>query len=225
MFKAIFYKETIKCQRLIAMLLLLSVALVIYTFLNNSYVLRIDGAVGVWSAVADQGYWIVPNFLRWFLLLVPVAIAAVQYSSEIANKRLKLTLHLPHPETNIIISMQLFGLAISALIYAVVLIPVWIGMLFSYPVEIVTAMMFTLLPYMLGGVACYFFVGWITVEPIWVRRVIYAAISVGAVSIFALEGQSLGRYSYAIGQLLIILCASWVCALYSAARFKDGAQH
>ncbi|MFI3332754.1 MAG: hypothetical protein SNI51_09105 [Rikenellaceae bacterium] len=214
----------IKTQRVVSMLLLLSIALVIYLFLNNSYLLRIDGAVGVWSAVADQGAWIVPNFVRWFLMVVPIAISAIQYTSEIANKRLKLTLHLPHSETKIVVAMQLFGLVVTVLLYLIVLLPTWVGMLFYYPMEMVNAMLFTLLPYILAGVASYFFVAWVIVEPIWIRRVAHAAISIGALSIFTLESSSLCRYRYAIAQLIVLVVASWIAALYSAARFKDGAQ-
>ncbi len=136
MIKSIFYKETIKCRRIVATLALVSVTFVVYTFLNNAYELRNTGAVGVFSSVSEQSGSVIPNFIKWFLVLIPICISAMQYVCEVLNKRLKLTLHLPCSETNIISAMQLFGLSSSVLVYAIIIVPIYLGMLIYYPHEI-----------------------------------------------------------------------------------------
>ncbi len=185
---------------------------------------RLSGAVSVWTTTLERGQTISPQVIKWILLLSPIVIAASQYLCEMTNKRLKLTLHLPHSEFKIICAMQLFGLCATALINATILIPLWLGLQISFPREIINAEIIHLLPYCLGGVTSYLLTAWIIVEPIAKRRIINLLIGAATLSIFAINAPSPLSYIYATPLLIVIALLAWFCALYSAARFKNGAQ-
>ncbi len=223
MIKAIFYKEWIKSRSLILLLLSLSAAQVIYFFINNANLLRTSGAIAVWAQIAEGGLSLYSPIFKLFMPLAALAISAMQYSFEMANKRFKLTLHLPYREAKIVGAMQLFGVSIIGLLFIVMLTPTLLGLFAQYPREIVGIMALSLAPYILGSFACYFFVMWVIIEPIWSRRVAYFFIAIAALSPFNISS-TLGVSHCALLSFLTIVAASIAAAYYSASRFKDGAQ-
>ncbi len=223
MIKAIFYKEWIKCRALILLLLSLAVAQVAYLFINNANLLRTSGAIAIWSQIAEGGFSLFTPMFNYFMPLAALAISLMQYSHEMANKRFKLTLHLPCSEAKIIGSMQLFGVTALCVIYLILLVPSFVGLTVFYPSELVWAMISSIVPYMAAGVACYFFAMWVAVEPIWSRRVVYFFIALGALSTFNIRAM-LGAHAPMLLSLAVVVASSIVAAYYSASRFKDGAQ-
>ncbi len=223
MIKAIFYKEWIKCRALILLLLFLGVAEVAYLFIDNANLLRTSGAVAVWSQIAEGGFSLFTPLFNYFMPLAALAIAVMQYSPEMANKRLKLTLHLPCSEAKIVGSMQLFGIATIAALYLIMMLPTTLGLSLFYAPELVWAMVLSVVPYMLSGAACYFFAMWVVVEPLRRRGAIYFFIAIGALKPFAIRAM-LGASSPLLLTLVVALGASIVAAYYSVSRFKDGAQ-
>ncbi len=223
MIRAIFFKEWIKCRKLFMLLLLISIALVAYLFINNANLLRTSGAIALWGQIAEGGYSLFPLYIKMFLPLAALSISIAQYSPEMINKRFKLTLHLPHSEFKIVGAMQLFALSLIGVIYATVLLPSYIYFSAFYPLELLRAMYLSLVPYLLVGVACYFFSQWVIVEPIWRYRVIYLFVALISLWIYTLDTM-LGAMTPAIPSLLLIVGASIVASYYSVMRFKDGAQ-
>ncbi len=224
MIKAIFYKEWIKCRALISLLALIAVALVVYLFIDNANLLRTSSAVAIWSQLAEGGISLFSIYIKMFMPLAALSISVMQYSLEMANKRLKLTLHLPCSEAKIVGAMQLFGVSMVMGLYAMILVPSYLGLSLFYPSELVVAMFISIIPYALAGVASYFFVMWIIVEPIWRRRAIYLLISAVLLVPFMFNAM-LGATIYMLPFLVLIVGGSIASAYYSAARFKDGAQN
>ncbi len=206
------------------LLILVAVALVVYLYINNANLLRTSGAVAVWSQIAEGGYSLFSSYITMFMPLSALSIAVMQYLSEMSHKRFKLTLHLPCSEGSIIGAMQMFGVSMILLIYAIVVIPSYLGLRVYYPSELLNPMLVSLVPYMLGGVASYFFVMWVIVEPIWRRRAGYLLIAAVSLVPFGIDG-ILGATLYMIPSLLLVVGASVVAAYYSSSRFKDGAQN
>lgn len=223
MIKAIFYKEFIKCRAVLSVLLIIAVALVAYMFIGNANLMRTSGAVSVWAQIADGGFSLLSSMMLCFMPIAAIAIAVMQYSLEMANKRFKLTLHLPVPEVKIVATMQSFGIAMLVALYVVLLLPSYIGLSVYYPVQLMCAMFVSAVPYMLAGFAAYFFTMWIVVEPTWKRRAAYLLIAAGAMSPFAIETM-LGGAVYAIPAQILIVAAAIVSSFYAATRFKNGAQ-
>lgn len=94
--------------------LALSIVLV-YTFIELTYAIRLDSAVNVWYAYLYQGVSVAPLF-AWLPLVAGLGIALTQFVPEITHKRLKLTLHLPADENCILSNMLLYGLCILLLL-------------------------------------------------------------------------------------------------------------
>ncbi|MFI3267215.1 MAG: hypothetical protein R3Y51_00725 [Rikenellaceae bacterium] len=223
MTKAIFYKEWIKCRAVLLLLLFIALALVAYLFINNANLIRTSGAIGLWAQIAEGGFSVYPELFKLFMPIAALVISAKQYSVEMTNKRFKLTLHLPHSESKIIGSIQLFGVVSLVSLYLIMILSTHIGLSMYYPKELTWFMLMSVVPYMLGGIACYFFTMWVIVEPIWKRRVAYFFIAVISLYPFSIE-TTLGASTCAFPAFISIIGASVVTAYYSASRFKDGAQ-
>ncbi len=223
MFKAILYKEWIKSGRLVTLLLLLGIALCIYTIIMSTTALRVEGVVETWALILDKSVSIIPNFVEWFIIITPIVISISQYSMEMVNKRLKLTLHLPFKPWRIMAATQSFGILSTLAIYATMLVPITIYLCLCYPPELVCGMLGLLTPKILCGLAGYFLVGWIIIEPIIYRRAIHLIISVAIISIFTTDAL-MGAYSQLIYTNLILLAVALCAMQLSLGRFKDGAQ-
>lgn len=224
MLKAIFYKEWIKSRNMVLLLLTIAVLLVIYTFINTAHMFRSQEAIALWLAVVDKDMPIVSQFVEWFLVIVAMLISAVQYTSEMVNKRFKLTLHLPMSESRIVGSLLIYGIVTTLAIQLFTTISLVAVLSFYYPLEFICAMLMQILPYALAGLATYLFVAWVVLEPIWKRRIINFIYATIAISSFIL-GSKGGDYIYCLPYLVAIVGVALACSFFSTIRFKDGAQN
>ncbi len=223
MIKAIFYKEWIKTGKITIALVVIMAAFIVYTFLNTLQMFRMSDIHEVWTMMVTKDMGIIPSFIYWFILACGIAVASSQYSSEMTNKRLKLTLHLPLSEIKVVNAMYLYGVAVITAIYILAYISFAVFMSIYFPIELIIAMMLKLTPFVLGGYAAYFLTASVIVEPIWRRRVVMTIITVSLLSIYIIPGGSMSHI-YNLWFLLVSALATICCATYSISRFKDGAQ-
>lgn len=219
----LFYKEWIKTKRMILLFAVLLIAIVAYTFINVSQQFRISGAVEVWSTVILKDMSLVPDIVMWFPLLAGVLLGIVQYVPEMVNKRLKLTLHLPLPETKIISSMLIYGLIVLLILFTVYFIGLSHLLSSYYTNEIIEAFSLKILPWLLGGITSYLLTAWICFEPNWKQRICNTLGSIATLSLFYMSAKS-GAYSPLLIVLAIILIVALSFPLYSTSRFKEGVQ-
>lgn len=223
MMNALFYKEWMKTRRAFLLTALLLIALIVYTFVNTSQQFRLNGAVSVWSTAVLKDMSILPEVAKWFPLLAALLIGLIQFTPEMIDKRLKLTLHLPLPETKIMTSMLLYGTIVLVALYLLMYMILNIGLRFYYAPEIMTAMTWQLLPQFLGGLTGYVFVAWICLEPTWKQRIFNTLAAIGGLYLFYMETKQ-GTYNTFLPYLMILMIAAFFFPFYSTARFKDGAQ-
>ncbi len=223
MLKAMFYKEWIKCHNIISLLISLAVALSVYIIISSNYTFRNSGIMTTWLGVVDGGEHIIPTYFCWFLTSIGGIIAAVQFSSEMVNKRMKLTLHLPRAESNIVLSLCAFGLLATVVLYVITIIILTFCLQLSYPQELVCGEIARISPYLMGGFALYHLSAMVVVEPIWRRKVAYMLVSIGAVYPFLTESK-IGANAGMTPALFLIIMASVTALFLSVIRFKDGAQ-
>lgn len=223
MLKAIYYKEWIKCRNIILLLGAIALSLSIYIIISSNYAFRNSGVMTTWLSVADGGESIIPSYFCWFLVSIGGIIAAVQFSSEMVDKRLKLTLHLPRAESKIILSLSSFGLMATALISLMAVVTLAISLQFSYPYELVVGEISRLLPYFFGGFTLYNLTAMVVVEPIWRRKVTYIFIAVGALYPFVI-GAKIGANMGILSTLILIVIVTIAALFFAVNRFKDGAQ-
>ena len=220
---SLYYKEWIKSQRVLFLFAILLIAIIAYTWINVNQQFRIDGAVAVWSNVILKDASLVPAVVMWFPLLAGVLLGLVQYVPEMTNKRLKLTLHLPLPEVNIVVSMLSYGLIV--LLATFIIFYAGIGLLLQtyYTTEIIQALSLKVLPWLLGGITAYLLCAWICLEPTWKQRICNALGGIAGISLYYLTAKS-GAYTPFLIPLLVVMILSLSFPLYSTSRFKEGVQ-
>lgn len=199
---------------------LLAVGLLIYMYLSTSELFRVRGAVEIWAAAIEGKLAVASVWLYLYPVVVALGLSLMQYSSEIKDKRLKLTLHLPHSEAKIIGGLYGFGWSVMTLLSVLFFGVFYTVLSLYYPVEIMEIEVMRFLSYYLVAVGLYFLVAWVVVEPIWRRRIV-SALS-GAVLLWFFYGAQLTSLGFLALLALDILL---VGAAYTAVRrFKDGAQ-
>jgi hypothetical protein len=223
MYKALFYKELIKSGRVLLLLLVVLIAVSVYTIINVNQMFRIEGSVQVWSNIIIKEMTLLPFVVRFFPLLAGVMLAIVQFAPEMTDKRLKLTLHLPLPEAGVVSTMLLFGLLALSILLIVLYITLIAFLLPIFTKEILLATTWIFAPCMLGGLLAYLLTTWVCFEPVWKQRAVNSGISTGIVCLFFMQAKP-GAYIPFIFILLFITLCVYVFPFYSVARFKDNEQ-
>lgn len=223
MYKALFYKEWTKTKRIITLLVVVFSAFVIYSFINTGQWFRVGGAVEVWSNVILKDIFILPSWFDKLPLLSGLLLGFSQFVPEMTDKRLKLTLHLPLPETKIVTFMLGYGVLILATLFLTTFIVLQVGLSAYYPSEALTAMTLKSIPWLLAGLTSYLFAAWICLEPVWRQRVFNALIALCLLVLFLIEGRS-GAFIPFLPWLIALALVSFSFPFYSALRFKEGAQ-
>lgn len=223
MCKALFYKEWSKTKRMIALALIIYIGAIIYSFISISQMFRVDGATSVWGSVILKDIDIFSSIISWLPTLCGIFLAISQFVPEMIDKRLKLTLHLPLPETKIIQIMLLYGTSVLFLLFLFVFVILNIGVFQYFPIEVVYSVMWKCTPWFLGGFTAYFLTTWVIIEPIWKQRAFNCLISICCLYLYTISAKS-GAYSSIIVYLLFFAIISFIFPFYSASRFKEGVQ-
>ena len=220
--KAIFYKEWIKTQRVVILLGVLLVALIGYMWLTVSSDIRTYGIIEIWGATVARDYSILPSTVYLYPALCGLLLGALQFTSEIVNKRLKLTLHLPMNQMRIMALHFTYGVAV-VLTLSILLFAVSLLILSSYfPREIIFMNIPTIAANIMLALSLYFISAYVVIEPVWRRRV--GALLIGAGAAWAFYEKPTPNMC-GLMFLLLITSLTIVAAYLSLSRFKDGAQN
>ena len=133
---ALLYKEWLKVR-----FYLLAASIVWGAALLATYILalrmgRMHGFPTVWNAVLYNDYNLLAP-LRWIPLAVGLALGMAQFLPEMRLRRLKLTLHLPMPDSQILAAMLGFGYALQLVASCIAIILARFLLLSLLPFEIV----------------------------------------------------------------------------------------
>jgi hypothetical protein len=192
----------------------------IYSFMKIAETGRLIGMVNYWEGTIEKSLSFFEHF-KYLPLLLGLLLAITQYVPELQFKRLKLTLHLPLPEKNIIAVMLAYGVAIE-LLFILITVPVLlIGLSFGFPREIVWGAFRLILPWFLAGLAAYPVASWICLEPQWKQRVLNFIPGAGAISFFFMNVKA-GAYQPFVVYLIGFILLAFTFSFYSALRFKEG---
>lgn len=223
MYQALFYKEWNKTKRIVFLIIAIFVGVIAYTFINAGQLFRVGGATDAWSMVIFKDMSVLPSIFTWIPVLTSLLLAFNQFVPEMTDKRLKLTLHLPMPETRTMTTMLLYGIFVLLGLYIASYVALIVGLSAYYPQEVICNMILKSLPWFLGGLTAYLLTSWICLEPTWRQRIYNGAISLCILSFFFIDSKS-GAYTPIIPYLVIFgLIACFSFPFYSTARFKDGA--
>lgn len=220
MFKSIVYKEWIKIRLVVWVALGLSLVALANIFLKVRHDILFVDAANYWYSFLFRGFTYF-GILKFFPFVAGLAIAIAQYFPETVNKRIKLTFHLPVSENGVLISMHLFGALVLTGLLLVVLGFFTAGSAIFFPGNIIRASMVTMLPWFLGGIATYFLVALVLLEPMWIFRGFYAAVAAGFVTLFY-SGAAIGAFKPVLIPLALISVLLGCVVLFSGYRFRKG---
>jgi hypothetical protein len=220
MYQSLLYKEWIKTRDMIALMAIVFISVGVYSFMKIAETGRLMGMVNYWESTIQKGLSFF-GYFEYLPLLLGILLAVTQYVPELQSKRLKLTLHLPLPEKNIMAVMLTYGLAVE-LVFILITVPLLLfGLSFRFPQEIVRGAFQLILPWFLAGLAAYLIASWICLEPQWKQRVLNCIPGVGMISFFFI-GVKAGAYQPLIIYLIGLIVLAFTFSFYSARRFKEG---
>lgn len=220
MFKAIIFKEWLKIRWTLLIMFLLSVGILVNIWVNLAYGLRFSNPSDFWAFIIFRKY-VFFSFLQYFPPVAGLGLAIAQFFPEMHRDRLRLTLRLPLPENliifqmNIVAILAIFSLFLFNLIFLLVFSSIY------FPSEIVKNIFMVSLPWFLAGIATYFGVATILVEPVWIRRILMAIIFYGFLQTFF---QPAGIYSYqkVIIFLVLLVFVSALGIYYAVHHYQKG---
>lgn len=219
----LFYKEWIKTRWAFLCMLLLGICAIFYIFTGVENRITMIGAKNYMLRVLyDDPQIIYYSLFRFIPFLLALSIGITQYVPEVMQKRIRLTLHLPCRNNQLIATMVGFGLLLLTLgngIYTGILLYCNVRI---FPAEITGPVMTSIMPWLLGSYMTYNFIAMIAMEPNRWRQVIYAIIAWYIVNLFLMKGNVHGAYAASLPVMLILLLASSCLVLYSAYRFYKG---
>ena len=220
--KMIIYKEWLKTRWVLLGILLVLGAITFYCFLNLSKVVEIRGAELLWEALVGKDT-VLTEILRYLPVAAGVLLSAAQFVPEVAQKRLKLTLHLPYPQGRMLLDLVLYGLGVLSVLF--LLQAVVAGAILSRWVvwELVARILRTMAVWYLAGWAAYLFTAAICLEPTWKMRALEVLVAAG-LFVLLFKSPIPEAYNGFFPFLLVYVLLSVSLLYYGVARFKEGKQ-
>lgn len=222
MIKAIFYKEWIKMRWFCLVTALFLAGFTAYALLRVQRVITFKGAAHIWEVMLEKEVVFI-DIIQYLPVLLGVLLALVQFIPEMAQKRLKLTLHLPFPQRKMILLMTGIGLAALTVLFAAQVLVLWCYFRAVLAPELVSRILLTSLAWYLAGLTLYPLTAWVCLEPTWRRRVADMLVAVGVCRLFFLS-ETPQAYDGMLPWLLALLLCVLFFPLLSVYRFKQGCQ-
>lgn len=220
MWKSMIYKEWLKIRWFLAGAALIGLLAIAYIFMNAQRAITFQGANNLWYLILFQNLQI-QSLLKFIPLLIGAGIGVAQYFPETVNKRIKLTFHLPMPENTALLMMLGAGTVSLFLCYLLHFVTFWAVSTSYFGPEITNAALLTIVPWFLAGLAAYFLVALIVLEPLWKYRIFYTLAAIAFLPFYLKYGVS-GAYAPIIPKLALLTIIISVSLLFSAYRFRKG---
>ena len=220
MLKALVFKEWLKIRWASLIMLAVFFLAAVKTALNISYGIRILGANNFWAEIILKNIPFFNDFL-YLPVLTGIVIGIAQFFPEVTDSRLKLTLHLPLKENNILLYMTFLGGASVLIISAISLFVMGLITITYFPVEVLNAMLLTSIPWVLAGLAGYFGTITVFVEPIWLKRIFFILIFISYIQAL-LAPTHLNYFQHSLPQFTIVTLFFSIAILFSGHRFRKG---
>ncbi len=222
MIKAIFYKEWIKIRRFYLVCAVVVLGFTLFSVFRVDRIADFRGVEHIWEILLEKDSVLI-EMLQYLPLLCGILLAIVQFVPEMAQKRLKLTLHLPFPQNRMILLMLSVGASALLLLFALQAIIIYLYFSHILVNELISRILLTAAPWFIAGMTAYFCTVWICLEPTWKWRIAEALTATGLCRIFFLS-QMPQAYDGMLIWLLIITAFTLTAPLLSIWRFRQGCQ-
>lgn len=222
MIKSLIYKEWLKTRWIFVIIFIAAILLHWYVFSKIGRALGVAGREHIWDVIVNRDQFMFSDY-AYSPLFSAVLIAIFQFVPETVQKRLKLTLHLPLRENTIILWIVGYGAISLVLIYIIQLSFFTLSVAQSFPPEILKSALVTIAPWYLSGIAAYFAVAAICIEPSWKKRIVLILIAIGIVKLFYISSFP-GSFYFFLPVLPFIALIYILFTGLSVYRFKAGVQ-
>lgn len=218
--KHLIYKEWLKTKWFISIALLLNLGVMIYIFISfRSHFLSVGGVTYLSTLMTHKTPFF--SLYRYIPLVTALLVGIPQFIPEIADKRIKLALHLPLPNLLIIYAMIIYGF-VGMLFILLPGILVFASLISVYlPAEITIPSLQTMCPWILGGFCAYFLCAMIALEPVWKFRFLYILVSYKVLTLFFMY-LPIGNAVTLLPVLGLITCLSGIAPVFTSYRFNKG---
>jgi hypothetical protein len=220
MFKAIAFKEWLKIRWTFLAMGLVCAGITVNVALDISQLMTLEKATNVWSYVILMQYPFYSSF-RYVPLLVGIAVAVAQFVPEVLQARLKLALHLPLRENQVLLWMVAYGAGMVTALLMVTLLAAVAVTARSFPSEVVASMVCTMAPWFVAGIISYFLAATIVVEPRWIRRAFLIVLAYGFLDALVLP-VAIEAYHPSILWFVLLGLLTTTGVVLSGHRFRKG---
>ncbi|MCC8173800.1 MAG: hypothetical protein LIO65_05285 [Odoribacter sp.] len=218
--KHILYKEWVKTKYPIIISGVICLFIVCRIFTSVLSDLDKMGSVYYYSSILN-GKTIFFYAFKYLPFIVALLIGLFQYIPEVVEKRIKLSIHLPVNPLTIIYSMIIYGFVVFSIIIFLSLLLLTGLLSIKMPWEVLSPMILTIIPWILGGMTTYFLVAMLAFEPTWKYRIIFAISFYFLIKIY-FSTYPIGNAVTIFPVLIIATLLSALGVLYTSHRFIKG---
>ncbi|MBD5194060.1 MAG: hypothetical protein HDS91_06020 [Bacteroidales bacterium] len=223
MYSSIIFKEWLKTRRIFFTALVVALLVAVYVILTTNSFIKEHGVVSLWLSMLQKDVSFV-EAVTYIPLAIGIALGVAQMVPEVTQKRLKLTLHLPIPQSRLIALMLAAGLLELFVIYVLQM-----GVILAYDATIFHSQMvgrvfLTMLPWYLAGFVGYLFVTSVCLEGTWYMRILLSLVGVAVLLVMFLQPSAMACYNYMLPTVIIFIAIITIFSFGSIARFKEGHQ-
>jgi len=158
--------------------------------------------------------------IRYLPLVTGLILALVQCLPEISGRRLRLSLHLPVARQRLVLLMLLAGGGLYLVLAAIDLLSIQLITAISYPIEVTTLTLPTVLPWLLAGLLGYLAVVTVLFEPETLRRVFWAAV-MAALCVTLCQERGAGWFSPLLPLFIGLVPLAALPVFAAAQRFQQ----
>ena len=220
MLRSIFYKEWIKIGRTSILLTIVGLLLIAGIYLTVRHDLLLKDAEIYWNDIVYQKR-IYFSIFKFMPLVAGLLIGLAQFVPETIEKRIKLSLHLPINEEEVVLKMLGIGTTVVLASFLLLFAVIYAWGLVYFPSEIVEKTAVTILPWFYSGLATYFLASFVVLEPIWKYRILYILTGGAFITLFY-KSNTAGAYQPALLPLLLCVMMASISSLFSIYRFRKG---
>lgn len=194
----------------------------LYLLLQLHSLIVLRGRSELYSLIVDSGSTFV-EASHSLPLLLGLLLSLAQFVPELQQRRLKLTLHLPYPQTRLLLTLLGTGLALVGgllLLHLALFAGVFAYLL---PWELCLYLLSTIAVQLFLGLSSYLLGSWICLEPSWSRRIPALIVSAAYLYLYFFTDQAAvyTRFYLLLAALLLLLP---LLPMLAIAHFRRGEQ-
>lgn len=217
--KFIFYKERIKLNRILLAVMIINIAVLIYTFFRVRVGIMLNEPSGIWLDIVLRN-GIFYSKVEIVLYVSALLIGVMQFYPEFERKRFRLACHLPVSEYKMIFYTSFFGVMVLTLLWIIDMAGVVFLTSQFFPADIYTAIPLVMFYWFINSLIIYTFASSLTLEASWNVKLRLALMMSGCIGAFKMEVYNSSPLYAVMAFLFAVLY--FFSIYFPALRFRKG---